>query len=496
MHFRARIRPYRKNIHFIDGRNPSDPIRVGSNTTETVGGGSMNLINDQTHIVIDPYNDDPNTWEGMYVLFVSGNNARVAAQISTVYRDDSGSDICYLELDRRLPYVPSAGDYLMIFGKHPFGSVALSHGEIISLDKEIDDVTWSTDVDNGYVFCDVTLNEHANHLGRAFSYMMGRHFVLEDVYGRTCFTGIVTAIDINGYGGRLSATGLRKTFEWYLLEDAAYGDTITSTEILRDVASTNPFLLYSSYGIDPLDTWKTAQISGSISVGPRDYTQSQYTAHQILDEILSLGYYGLTDDKVVIQVWDNMYPVMRVIKRTVGDSDTRYMIPASAFESNFKGFGLQTDVANTEGMTYATYTDENGEANVSAISVNLNILQTFGYRNKVYSVNGENEGEALASAAAASMDRSTFGGPGSLTLHGYVKAKHGLAMVPVHYIRAGDVIKIESNVGYTSLYRNQNINLGFFTVGSTSYQASSGLMTITIAEIPPVRDFFANRLEI
>ena len=506
-----------------------DPSVGGPGATLYVGG---NFVNSPQSIVISPYETISYSaavedYVGKYLIFAHHANYSFGEQISEIVHN--GTQLLGFKFASQFPNTPSVGDMFHLVDPEIKFVVSTLRQNIIMLGKEISNIVFESESEVGYSNCTLTLNQFASKMGRLFDTIPGMILEIVDPDGETVYTGLVYSISIDGVNATINAMSVLDVNSWIYVSDIVYPEThtelktdgspldttprkTTTPEIIRDLLKFNPYLRMNSsgYSIDPrsfyqniatMDTksWTKQQNDNLLSgIGPRDWSNGDYTIADIINELLEMGFYGGRDesgnniegDTVVVQVYNHLVPTLRVLSRKPNVSDAKWFISSDNFKQGYEGLKLDADISDTEVAVYASYNTSDGQTLRSVTTFNINLIRKFGLKGTTFTSKEGDLGSVLNSVYATKNDKSVIGGPGSITLTGQIKGKRGHSAVPIWRIKAGDIVAFEGKIGNTFLFRSHDSTPGIFVVGSTSYDVANGTMTVTAHKPRKYRDIF------
>lgn len=430
------------------------------------------------------------TWVGGHIIFSSGALKNSGGQIASEVK--SGTTLLAVTLAEQLPYAPTAGDTFWMVRRS--GTLSVGNAAIVDLTPYVDNVTFATDIDLGFENATITLNQNAKSLSRIFSQYIGRYVEIQDVLGRRCYSGVLTVASIQGWGGSITAIGHRATFNWFDIGNT-YDTTATNTipKILRDICALNPFISTNVFNIDRGDTLHTAQTAVG-GIGPRDWSKNFTKSSDAIKEILDLGNYGISFDKVALQVWHDCIASTAVISQT--PITPTYIITEANLEIAYGNVEIAGDISDTYTQVMGSYTDTTGNFIRTSSAYTYPLIPQMGFRVKEQSGNGSTAALAMAVVLATREDKKYIVAPGSIKISGNVKRASAANHLPCYAIKAGDVVALEANIGASSLYRNEIASPLLLTVGHTSYSSSDNSITLTATDWPLKSDLFMSRIKV
>ena len=454
-------------------------------------------VSDPLRLIFDPPLTPIKDWVGAHVIFYGDVDPAIAKLGSVIASQELTVDetaIRWVDFADPLPFAPSAGETFQMIRRS--GNLSITTSEYVTLRHQIENVKWGTDIDLGFDSCTIEINERTTNVSRLYSQMVGNPIEIQDMYGRRCFSGIVISASMNGLRGTVTGLGIMHTFGWFDFF-GIYDETAsnTSTQIIRDVCSVNPFI-HSDYSftVDRKNIWHDAQeaIGG---IGPRDYSDISTRAIDVLDDVLSLGHYGISEDKVSLQILHDSKPFLKVTKRAPDVTEPDFIISNQNIAYGFTNVEISADVNDVYTNIYGSYTDESGDSFRTGGAYNLRFLRKFGFRSKLLAASS-GYAEAMALVQATRSDKSMLAAPGNITISGKIRRRGSTSFIPVYMLKAGDTLSIEGNIGQSSLYQNSISTPGIFVVGHTEYSSDSDSVSISIAELPLKSELFANRLKV
>ena len=429
------------------------------------------------------------SWVGGHLIFSTGTNYYLGSTIGTEYK--TGNTLTGVDLSTNLEFAPTDTDTFLLVRKNGYVSY---DSNIIDISTYVENIQFDTNIDLGFDKCQITLNQRISALTRIFTQFVSMNVQVYDTQGRRCYSGIVSNVDIDGWGGSIQAYGYGATFSWF--DFPAYYDASpsnTSTKILKDICNANPFISKYTLGIDRDGTWDTQQYAVG-GIGPLDFLLNSGKCSDAIKEVIVLGDYPNTFNKVALQVWHDGIPVVKKYTRSPTKAD--YTINESNLGFGYDGVGITGDVSNAHTMVSNTYQDGNGKTLVTPSAYNLNLLHMIGLRSTKLSGSSTFASLAAAVVGASRQDKSYIAGVGTIKVHKHVKHGSGFGSIPPYLMRAGDVVAIEGNVASSSLYRNRVSSTSIFTIGHTSYDYSADVINITPMENPLVTDLYDARVKI
>lgn len=436
------------------------------------------------------------TWVGGIIGITSGTYAGLSADIALTYYDNNtnaytiGSKLIGFDLAQAFPSAPTGASFFL--ARRNTNPIQYS-SYVYQISKFTQSISFSTSINEGFDICSIELGEKFSLLGNIYSSLIGMNVIVEDQNGHRCFDGIVVEAAVNGNGGNLSCVGYGQTFGWFSFD--RYYDTTatnTSTKILRDICAANPYISTNVQGIDRNSAWDTAQQSVA-GIGPINFGESAISGKEAINRVLELGKYGVSLDGVSVMFYGN-YPTLYTISDNVTQYD--YTLTRNNYEYKESGFNLKGSVADTATLVHASYTTDSGDTLFTPYATNRALITTLGLRRKGITSNN-NGGLAIMTAVVrvANNDFSDLISSDKYTISNYVTSATSNLKVPVYYIKAGDRIKIEPSYGYENIYKNATMNATSFIVGATSFDTSSGVMTLNPVKNPVKSEIFAARLK-
>jgi hypothetical protein len=305
------------------------------------------------------------------------------------------------------------------------------------------------------------------------------------------------ACDLSGYGGSITVVGEMATFGWYSF-GLIYSDSAanTSTRILKDICATNPFIASQyQFTLDRQDVWHTAQMAVG-GIGPQDFSENYVSAKDAITKVLDFGNYGVSLHKIVMQVWHDSVPIIRVVKSLPEIAEPNYIITEKNVSALYDGISISSDISNAYTNMYTSYTTSDGQTIRTAGAYNMPLVPKFGIRDKFISSSAQDSTLSMAVVQAATLDKKTISSPGGIKISGSVKYNGSSHYKPVYLIKAGDVLSFENNIGFSSLYQNRISSPGMFIVGHTDYSADNDTLNITVLDYPLTSELFAARIDI
>jgi hypothetical protein len=377
------------------------------------------------------------TWVGGHIIFSSGALMGIGAEIAA--EDRPTTTLRGVELAAALPTVPEDGATFWLIRKNGFITNATSG--FVDLRQYIESVSFSTDINMGFDQCQISLNSKASALSRLFSQFIGMKLRLEDVYGRRCFDGVVIACDLSGYGGSITVVAVG-------------------------------------------------------GIGPQDFSENYVSAKDAITKVLDFGNYGVSLHKIVMQVWHDSVPIIRVVKSLPEIAEPNYIITEKNVSALYDGISISSDISNAYTNMYTSYTTSDGQTIRTAGAYNMPLVPKFGIRDKFISSSAQDSTLSMAVVQAATLDKKTISSPGGIKISGSVKYNGSSHYKPVYLIKAGDVLSFENNIGFSSLYQNRISSPGMFIVGHTDYSADNDTLNITVLDYPLTSELFAARIDI
>lgn len=521
MNWQVQISSMTPAITIAHARN-ENAIKVGANyfVDEDAVYGTINNNIDQ--MVIDPHIAYATraaaqaAYVGKHVIFDEGNNNKYGEVISDVLY--SSGYLRGFVFASNFSVAPMAGTRFHILS--PAYNIFRFKGKnagMVHFDKEIQNITFETDINIGYSKATVQLNQLSAKVGRIYNEMVGKILEIIDPTGVCVYYGLVYSTSISAESASISATSFMDTFSWYYLRDIIWPAGTQIAQAFKDVVSTNPYLnyvdQYSSIAPGPttgtLYTLSSTQYGsykpwanyGALAeIGPLEFDDAEYTAQEILDRLLENGFLGTGANsgmKVALQVWNEGIPTIRAYPRVPPISSVQYGIQQNNFKYSYEGLNLLSDLSDTESQVYTSYTDEDGERFRAASVYDITLTRRFPFKGELFTAELDTQGTLFNAMQAIKLDKSQVGGPGSITLTGKVRGHVGTPSVPVWKLKAGDVASFDFSLSQVSnLYRSYDSSPGVFIIGSTSYDVASQAMTITNYQNVLWRDLFNARIRV
>lgn len=437
-----------------------------------------------TRIYLNLASQADQIWVGGMIVFTSGANKGLGANISATV--NASTTLTYVDVSEQFAVIPEIGATYMLVRKS--SNTYVSYGETIQLDKYIDSYTVTTSIDKGFDTASLVLNNRFTNIYFSLTGIVGMNVRIYDDEG-CLFDGLV--IDIES-SGTINCIGYAQTMNWYMFEkvyDTNSGNT--SPKILRDACLANPYIPNKLIGIDRSDTWHTAQVAMG-GIGPRDYSETSVTAGDVIKEICSMGYFGISFDQVFLQIYEDAVPFTKVVSKTSEDVD--YYIGRNNFNFDENAFALRASISDAFTEIASTYNSSDGETLYSPSAINLSMIKKVGKRRKMITTSNGSLAENTAIVRVANADFSTLMSANDFGIVGKVSRGMSNVRCSVSRIRAGDVVAIEAPVDM--LGRNSLANFLKFTVGHTSYSSSDGKMTISPVEFATNSEIFSARIKI
>lgn len=468
--------------------NDSGAIVVGSS-------GTAPLENTKSTIVLNPAQTiTAGDWLGKHIVMRTTNaNNDIGSTVVSEY--PGGTTLQMITLTDPLPVTPVAGNKFDIYIENP-GNAQFNPQYLIQLDKEIEDVIFETVLEDGFGRASVSLNDRAGYLGASVTELLGRYLMVYDPYGRYVYGGIIINIDISGLGGTIEAMSTKGTLSWYTLTDFGLSN-VRSDYAIRQVLQTCIYLDTDDYGVDPFDDgteWNAYQAARHF------YWSADITALEALNDILSSGYEGMGDqsgDIIAVQVWEDSVPHFRVFPRYPDLDDVRWMLSDKNFDYKMQTASFEAGLDSLVTVAYTRYTDANGESVRTSGAYSRRHFDKYGEKSLAYSVNSDSETVVYESLLNVKQRKEVILRPGSFEISGYVKSKSGRPGNPVYLIRSGDIVAVEGQLPNSSIpYQNRDQSPLVFVVGSTSYTASTGKLTITAREPSSYIDLYNARIQV
>lgn len=430
------------------------------------------------------------TWVGGLILFTSGNFAGISATIAGEIK--TGTTLDAVLFSEVFPVAPSNGSTFILYRK---GTGTIGYGNTIyQIGKYTESITFETSITGGYSSAQINVNQKFPSLLNKFSSLLGMDVQIEDMRGKKCFQGIISSVDFGNSGGTINCIGYYQTFNWYKYSKI-YNNSVsnTSVKLLKDICAENPYILGNS-AIDRNSAWGTAQqaIGG---IGPINFSESEVTMQEAINRILEMGYYGISIDPVYMMIYDGGFPIIKNIPEEISNYD--YFINRNNYSYSNAGFGIKGDLTDTYSLSNTTYTDGDNNTFYTPYATNIRLLNRFGLRKTlITSINGGGIAQSMAAVQVANRDFKNLISSDAYELSGYVYKNGMSAKVPSYYIRAGDMVKIETPYGYENIYKNATMDVTSFCVGSTSYDSSTDIMKINPLNNPKKSEIFSARLKV
>ena len=431
-------------------------------------------------------------WNGGMIIFTSGANAGLGANIAS-FRSEivSGTLSHVMDLSEYLPATPEPGTTFILVRR--LATSYISYGQTYQLDRYTTDVKVTTDIDKGYATASFKINNRFANIFSTFTAFVGMNIkIFEDGY--QIFEGLIADVDYTGSGGSVSCVGYKQTFSWFVFEKIYNSDAgNTSPRILKDICAANPYIPNKLIGIDRGDVWQDIQ-NGIGGIGPRDYMKSIQTCDDALNDILQMGYFGISFDSTYLQFYNDVIPVLKVVSK---DSEVvDWYIDRNNFIFGDDSFTLKSSILDAYTEVFTTFNDANGNTLNTASAVNVNFISKMGRRKKSLSVGEGGMAEKTAVVRVANNDFGTFLSSTSLKIAGKVGSGMRGTKQPVSHIKAGDVVTLSLPPGFDSMYKNTLVDVTTFVVGHTEYDTTSGILSISPLENALQSEIFAARLKI
>lgn len=325
----------------------------------------------------------------------------------------------------------------------------------------------------------------------------------------------------------------------------------TTTQVLQDVAKANPYIKRNalwkldgqiresiSFNNEALpstnfpyepniqagngDIFSSQQLvtTNYIGLGELDFSDASYKCSDVINFVEQFGYYqnhpkslvpGVSRDSIKVQCWRN--GVMEIQRIFSGNAILLpdYRISRKSVKNSYADVEISGDILDVNTETYVIYTDADGVQQISNSYYDYGLIRRLGVRSLAASSSVPPE-LANIMAQNSRWDKSLLVGIGTMQIVGHVK-RAGMAPVagvnggsynyktvggqgsniPSYLMKAGRVVEFEENIGLASLYKNSKGVPGIFYIGSTSFNASSGITTITPATTLSVMEMFTTR---
>lgn len=474
VYVREHVLPY----IFLHSKNTAVASSVGAASTSTSIIFSTSIPSQTVDI-----------WNGGIIVITSGANAGLGANIAS--SSNSGSNLLSVTLSEEFPVIPETGASFVLIRRNATGYV--SYGPTYQLDQYVTSVSVSTDIDKGYATASIRINNRFANIFTTFSAFAGMNIkIFQD--GIQIFEGLIADVDYTGYGGHISCIGYKQTFGWFAFE-RVYDTNSSNTApvILKDICFSNPYIPNKLLGIDRGDVWHTAQIAIG-GIGPRDYLKSLQSCEDALNDILQMGYFGISFSSTYLQIYNNAIPAIKVVSKQPISSD--WYIDRNNFIFGDDSFTLKSSVLDAYTEILTTYNNSSGAALNTPSAVNVNFISKLGRRKKTLSVGEGGLSEKSSVVRVANNDFGTLLSAASFKVSGKVSTGKSNIKRPVYAIKAGDVVTISPPAGFDSMYKNTLVDTTTFTVGHTDYDTSTGIISITPIENTLQSEIFAARLKI
>lgn len=473
VYVREHILPYTK----IDSRVPDVNSSVGSGTTST-------------RIYFNPPipAQTDQIWVGGMIVITSGLNKGMGANISA--SANITTTLSYVDVSEEFASTPETGSSFALIRRDASGEIA--YGNSIQIDKFVDSFSATTSIDKGYETLTLQINSRFSNVFTAMSSFVGMNIIVEDEYCRM-FDGIIVDVEYAGNGGNISCVGYAQTFSWFQFEKIYDSSpTNTSPKILKDICDVNPYIRKLYIGIDRNDAWDTAQVAMS-GIGPRNYTESVVTCTDAIKDITDMGYFGVSYQNVYLQVYNNAVPVLKIIDKAATPD---YAIGKKNFVFGSDGFSVKSSIVDAYSEIVSSYNTDGGVTLYTTSAVNVGMISKVGRRKKMITSGEGGLAEKTAMVRVANNDFGTFLSASNFRIVGKISCGGTTTHVPVHRIKAGDLVTIEPPTGFDAMFKNQYIDVTKFVVGKTSYDSSSRVMTITPIENSLQSEIFAARVKL
>lgn len=456
--------------------------------TTSVAAGSDNIT-----IKLNPQIPEL-SWTGMWLVLTSGNLKGYMAQIGS-YSGEAGTDT--FNLAQELPSTPDTGSTFKIISMFEVATSFSFTGKVYDYTKYVDGLSFNTEIGVGYSRCTIQLKKVSTELANTIAELLGNYLIVSDNYAKDVYHGIIAGITLDGDGGQIDCVGIGDTNSWYEFfglynEDA----TNTSTSIIRDILSFNPYIDQANQQIDNIESWDAAQQAVG-GIGPLDFTQSNVTVKAALDKILAMGNYGLINEdtkKAYLQVWDYGVPYLIFANPDPSIDDANWVISNLNLGENKSNLSLVGDIAESFSYTSGSYNTEEGTTIETAGYVNIDLIDKYGFKKREVT-SGQSRLLSFNIMRVAAEDNNKIAGPGKIAIEGNVRSwGAGTYNSPPYMIRAGDIILIEDAITGSSVFKNEIFHGSVAQVGTTSY--SDGKMTIGLAELADVSEIFKKQIEV
>ena len=433
-------------------------------------------------------------WTGMWLILTSGNLKGYMGQIASSTGEATTTGF---GLAQELPSTPSTGSNFKIISLFEAKDFFTFTGNAFDLTRYMDSVSFATSITVGYTRGTVNLKKISSELANIISELMGSYLIIADICGRDVFHGIIVGVTLDGDGGQIECIGIGETNGWYQffgLYDES--ETNTSTKLIREILSLNPWIDQKNQQIDNTLTWDAAQqLVGGI--GPLSFIEPNVTVKSALDKVLAMGNYGLTNEdtkSVYLQGWDYGVPYLAFANPSPEIEDAQWVIGNRNLGENKSGLSLVGDIAESYSYTGGSYNAEDSGTSIETAGyTNLNLVNKFGIKKREVT-SGQGRLISFNIMRVAAEDKNKIAGPGKISIEGNVRAWGGDTYHAPYLIRAGDVIIIEDAISGSSVFKNDIFTGSVAQVGTTSY--SDGKMTIGLSEVSDVSEIFKKQIEV
>ena len=482
-----------------DGRDPG-AVNVGANNVDEDNGYPYRS-NTLKRIVLNPEQDvTVNSWLGKHVIIrdPGGGNHMLGDVVATEHTiiDGSATYLYAIEFASELPTYPVQTNKLDIYDT--YGGIASYQDHVGhfygQLEEEISDIVFETTIEDGFSRCTITLNDRAKYFSRLASELPSLYIQVFDPQGAGVYSGIIISTSFTGSGGVIEATSIKSTLGWKHANIDAVFEDYTSAAVLREIVQMGSWINYNSRPMTN-SYWEGVQ-----SVIDWDWTDGSYTILDIMNDVLKIGYPDTdsTGDFVAVQIWENAIPMLKVFPRYPDMDEVDWLIGADNFGANMDKVSFESGLDQVDSMMYSEYTDENGETLQTTSAYTPHYLMKFGVKDEIHNVSANSKSIVTSSLYAAKKEREYLGRPGSINVIGNVKSSSGYRVIAPYLIRSGDIVGIEGqlDIASSSTYKSRDESTGIFVVGSTSYSASSGELTITAKQPLSYRELYNTRISL
>lgn len=361
------------------------------------------------------------------------------------------------------------------------------------------DLTFSTRLDGGFADCYVVVPVPGGTSGYYFSTLVGSMLEILDDDGMVAWEGQVSDISIKNDGLEIEALGFYDSLNQYIYQIRETYDTSdggsydNAIDLIKNVLSGSKTIRRDQYRIDLDDVIAT---NTTKDLGEFKFDLDPTVAIDAIETILSLGDGSNQQNSLHLQVWENRLATLLVGKRTIDESDAKWSVD-------------RTNIAVSEGSVVAgqssmglhnrvimSYNDANGEQQYMMANSDWRSILRYGERETVSSDGNIFHGEADEIARIRVKDKK-MEWKSELRIVGGVRRKNGGSRVPVHYLRAGDIVYCAALSGIEGVPQSAANGNILFMIHGTKYDYRTQELTVEPGRLPSRADvFLANAMDV